>query len=242
MAAAGSRLVTAMSRPFVKRALVALAVGVLLNVAISGALAAFIGVPPRPAKQVQAVQPDRWPRTVSAEWPKPTGVHTRRWWCCTMIDAVGYTRIPEERGPDFVSRATHESAYTLMLRQWGWPMRSLEYQWTHTQPMLVNVWLFKPPAEASLRTGLPVSTSITRSPERTHLPLMPVWPGFVVNSLFYAAVAGAILFAPGAVRRARRRRRGRCLACGYDVRGLDTCPECGAPGQRAQGPNGTTGR
>lgn len=40
-----------------------------------------------------------------------------------------------------------------------------------------------------------------------------------------------IAFLRGPVRRWRRRRAGRCPACGYSLRGLDArrCPECGLP-------------
>jgi hypothetical protein len=53
-------------------------------------------------------------------------------------------------------------------------------------------------------------------------------PAWLVVALLVPAPA-YFLFAP-AVRRRARRRRGRCLNCGYDLRG-DTagrCPECGA--------------
>ena len=66
--------------------------------------------------------------------------------------------------------------------------------------------------------------------ERIRLPLRPIWSGFVIDSLIYGAVAFAILFGPGALLRAARRRRGQCLRCGYDLRGTadsGTCPECG---------------
>ena len=63
------------------------------------------------------------------------------------------------------------------------------------------------------------------------LPLKPHWPGFAVNTLFYAALLWLPLYAPFALRRRFRRRRGCCIKCGYDLRGAthDRCPECGAP-------------
>ncbi len=59
------------------------------------------------------------------------------------------------------------------------------------------------------------------------LPTAVLWPGFAVNAAFYAGVCWVLLAAPGVVVRWRRRRRGRCAACGYDLTGLDACPECG---------------
>jgi predicted RNA-binding Zn-ribbon protein involved in translation (DUF1610 family) len=66
------------------------------------------------------------------------------------------------------------------------------------------------------------------------LPCKPVWPGFAINTVFYAAVLWVLLALPGAVRRFVRRKRGRCTRCGYDLRGQVAdrdrkrqCPECG---------------
>jgi hypothetical protein len=63
------------------------------------------------------------------------------------------------------------------------------------------------------------------------LPLRPVWPATLVNTLFYAAALWVVVRAPRAVRGALRRRRGRCAFCAYDLRGTshDACPECGRP-------------
>jgi hypothetical protein len=57
------------------------------------------------------------------------------------------------------------------------------------------------------------------------------------------AVCGALVVGPVCIER-RRRRRGRCVGCGYDLRGVPganggiTCPECGdaatAPRTRAR--------
>ena len=60
-------------------------------------------------------------------------------------------------------------------------------------------------------------------------PYCPLWPGFAINTIFYAA----ILWLPFAVFRfARRRiraRRGQCPACAYPVGKSDVCTECGKP-------------
>jgi hypothetical protein len=57
--------------------------------------------------------------------------------------------------------------------------------------------------------------------------LLPL--GFAANTLLSAAAAGVLVVAPGALRRARRRRSGRCVACGYPLPGSSRCPECGVP-------------
>lgn len=66
------------------------------------------------------------------------------------------------------------------------------------------------------------------------LPLRPLWPGFLFNTLANAAVltvpVGAVLARRLTVarRRSRRLAEGCCPACGYRLNGLAKCPECGA--------------
>lgn len=66
------------------------------------------------------------------------------------------------------------------------------------------------------------------------LPLRPIWIGIVIDTLFYAGVWEAALGGVRAARRWRRRRRGLCAACAYELAGVPVedgvrvCPECGA--------------
>lgn len=99
--------------------------------------------------------------------------------------------------------------------------------------------------------GFPTGTSTGRTHEviglttvrigRRHveIPLRPIWPGLLGNTLLYAVPAALVLSALRLVvlgirhalrsARARRRaRRGRCIACGYELgQGVTICPECG---------------
>ena len=61
------------------------------------------------------------------------------------------------------------------------------------------------------------------------LPLIPIWPGFAINTLFYATILWLVIPGPFALRRLIRRKRGLCVACGYDLSHADhdACPECG---------------
>ncbi len=61
------------------------------------------------------------------------------------------------------------------------------------------------------------------------LPLLPLWPGFPINTLFYASLLWLLIPGPFVLRRLIRRRRGLCPACGYDLRHgeHEACPECG---------------
>ena len=60
--------------------------------------------------------------------------------------------------------------------------------------------------------------------------LAPIWLGFAVNTLFYAALLWLLWSGSSVTRRLIRKRRGWCLKCGYDLRHAehDVCPECGA--------------
>ncbi|MEE9129392.1 MAG: hypothetical protein V3T84_05190 [Phycisphaerales bacterium] len=61
------------------------------------------------------------------------------------------------------------------------------------------------------------------------LPLRPIWLGFAINTVFYAAILWLLTLGPFTARRHIRRKRGLCLKCGYDLRGAEheACPECG---------------
>lgn len=60
------------------------------------------------------------------------------------------------------------------------------------------------------------------------LPTQILWPGFAVNTVFYATILWLMLAAPFALRRRLRARRGQCQACGYPIGVSPVCTECGA--------------
>ncbi len=59
------------------------------------------------------------------------------------------------------------------------------------------------------------------------LPLTPLWPGFVIDTTFFAALAAVIRFGWRWVVRRTRLARGRCPACNYPVGTSPVCTECG---------------
>ncbi|MHC4416315.1 MAG: hypothetical protein ACYS0G_13630 [Planctomycetota bacterium] len=59
------------------------------------------------------------------------------------------------------------------------------------------------------------------------LPLLPVWPGFTINTLFYAAILWLLICGPFVLRRFIRVHRGKCPKCGYPVSDSPVCTECG---------------
>ena len=61
------------------------------------------------------------------------------------------------------------------------------------------------------------------------IPLRPIWPGFAINTVFYAAILWLLFAAPFALRRRIRIKRGLCPACAYPVGESELCTECGKP-------------
>jgi len=59
------------------------------------------------------------------------------------------------------------------------------------------------------------------------LPCLPIWPGFAINTIFYAMILWGLFATPGMIRRRWRVRRGKCPACGYPVGTSAVCTECG---------------
>jgi hypothetical protein len=141
-------------------------------------------------------------------------------WCCVRHLPRNWTD-----GPDWYSDTYFDTA-------WGWPTLSL-----HSCTQYGHVWnAAGDDTEAEpVRTHGGVLTGWLDgdSWRRDYaLPLIPIWPGFAINTVFYAAVLWMLFAAPFALRKWRRIRRGLCPKCGYDLRNrpMDAavCPECGA--------------
>lgn len=94
----------------------------------------------------------------------------------------------------------------------GWPARALR---AHHTVLVVDE------SYSEWESGI-----LMRLPDGTWVPWHPLWPGFVINCVFYGVAGWLVIFAPFDLRRALRHRTGRCQACGYRVAN-GTCPECG---------------
>lgn len=133
-------------------------------------------------------------------------------------------------------------AFAAALDQCGWPLPALQSRVVleidaHRPPGHRCDWGFELPPGPAASAPAVSSTGVVGGPpppgmitDIRSLPLMPVWPGFVVDSLLYAAVWGFLLWTPRAIARALQRKPGTCKRCGYDLAGLSAggcCPECG---------------
>ena len=96
--------------------------------------------------------------------------------------------------------------------QQGWPARSL------------RGWCYK--VNGSPKTEYALFKQLG-SKRFAVLPLQPLWPGFAINTIFYAAVLWLPVAGLSALRRRRRSKRGLCPACAYPVGNSAVCTECG---------------
>ena len=95
----------------------------------------------------------------------------------------------------------------------GWPMICAKYEIDNA----VFLDGSNPPvatAHWAIDTGTFPDSSMPRA-----LPLRPILPGFIINTLFYAAVWFVLIFGWRAHLRLVRRWQGYCPMCKYDLRG-----------------------
>jgi hypothetical protein len=105
----------------------------------------------------------------------------------------------------------------------GWPRRSFHaHQYHYTDK-----------ATHANSIELPTFGGLLRKDRGYIVPIAPIWPGFAINTLFYAAILWMLFTAPFALRRRRRIKRGLCPACAYPVGASDVCTECGTVHQRS---------
>ncbi len=162
----------------------------------------------------------------SARWSAFPDVEESNGFCILRADGFGY-RARQPHGARF---AEGEPLY------WrnelppgrsaaGWPAPALR---SHVEPLriesgrLASGWDL--PVAEIIRRGVPTNRlpAVIRSHTDRRIPLLPRWGGLTADTLFYAAPWWLILITPGALKRWRRRRRGRgrCIHCGYDLTGL----------------------
>lgn len=75
--------------------------------------------------------------------------------------------------------------------------------------------------------AVPGASANPLSVRHKHLPTIPVWPGFTINTIVYAAVLWVVWFTPGMAKRYFRERCGLCPACAYPIGASPVCTECG---------------
>jgi hypothetical protein len=123
-------------------------------------------------------------------------------------------KVPPAAIPSWVTRSWRcmrgeDEFQRVILQAWGWPAFALGS---------------RPDPGHTIRLSGPVYPRF-----QDNRRWQPLWPGFAINALFYAAVLWLLFAAPFALRRRRRIKRGLCPACAYPVGASDACTECGKP-------------
>ena len=166
--------------------------------------------------------PSAWRRSVPGSWPKAP-----------------------------ISERTHEGKWFRVVQQsWHSPLwREASKREGILDYYVLSEWRIGVPAKALSydsyvhieREGGPISTTrllehaIPAPPswrtrwgrDRLAFPAHPIWPGFAINTLFYATILWLLILGPFALRRLIRRKRGQCPACGYPAGESAVCSECG---------------
>ncbi len=105
----------------------------------------------------------------------------------------------------------------------GWPFRSLRGYLAGSQ----GPWL--------AIGGVEIDKPLPDFRGRQCLPFMPIWPGFLANTVLYAGLAWLLTCSLLFTRQRLRLRGGRCPTCRYPIGASEVCTECGAalPAQSA---------
>jgi len=218
-----------------------IAAGATLNVAVAWGCALYSSQErDLPTRKFVLAGPLRWPQYLEVlQWPMPVQSEQLE-----LLDGFGATVIEMWGGDvnaDYPRSDSGTSVYvSLESRQFGMPCRTLQWELHLVIAGARGLDIAKTAAAAAgLRTGIDVSKRIGADKEgrRRCLPLTPLWPGFAINTLFYAGVLWMLFVGPFALRRMIRRRRGRCAHCAYPIGQSPVCTECGAelPPRRGAG-------
>ena len=126
---------------------------------------------------------------------------------------------PDELAPSWASlRTPPDTDYaSRLVHAFGWPVVSMWRDYGRSGVGNRKVLLH----------GLPVTFLPPDGAFQRAVPINPIWPGFAVNTTFYAAILWLLICGPFVLRRFIRVKRGLCPACAYPRGESDVCSECG---------------
>lgn len=225
----------------------ALTIGVAWAAVAWGSLVVMSGQGVRPASARPDVPESGWGAPEHLDWPRPVPedwppLKTRS---LSRAFALRWEEGTDNGGFDWNAKTRVVSG----LRA-GWPWLSME--WVRWDVLDNGVQTSRSRGSPSDGLVCPQSWGHLSGfgsingwvPRR--LPLTPIWPAFIADTLFYGMASAALVLGPLAVfharRRTRRRRAGQCGDCGYPVHGA-ICSECGAATDartRVQAPSETS--
>ena len=187
---------------------VLLILGAIVNVAVAWGCAAWAGSDVD-LEWFEEASEASWPNPRPAGWPETPDFAVQA--KCFGITARGGARL------EFFQTRT----------SLGLPLRAMFWQRTSSQAY-VGIDVYQ---ATRFSDGIRVPQSMTLdNADWRCFPVLPLWPGFALNTVFYAVVLWLLFAAPFALRRRRRIKRGLCPKCAYDLRGTQAniCPECGS--------------
>lgn len=126
---------------------------------------------------------------------------------------------------------------TVMIVRSGWPWNCLE---AASQPEPIKWNIPTSPREFGCALSVNQKDLVTprvvddryplidlRSVPSGLIPLSPVWPALIANTIVWALILAMLVHGPRWVRGEVRLRRGLCRSCGYPIGVADRCTECG---------------
>ena len=192
---------------------------------------------------------DRWPMPIDLAWPasapgttadsNPESIERG-----VPCDAFGRPLAPN---PDTATRwsvsgglelrwmagYTQREAFYLREIRSGWPVRCMHRFLASRSPMKFSRSPVPARPASPLYGGLDLLGNEKKLEPRgtsrgpAFFPLLPLWGGLAVNTVFYGCLIAAIAWLAGWAVRANRRRRGLCEACKYPRGASPVCTECG---------------
>lgn len=216
-----------------KRLLLNAAVSLLLGAAFSVALAWLLwAYLPQPSDGQR--RDDGWRRYTTTGWPEPVVAARSDLLGRTYVQAWGGD-VSDDRG-----EAPWLEQYAIHVFRAGWPARCVEGALTWSKgyrpggPVVErHACIPVPPWIPARSAVMPVGIVYA-----SELPIGVVWSGLALDALAFGGAGLGLRWVWVRGRAWLRRRRRRCPRCGYDVRGLGGCPECGPE----TAPHGAPGR
>ncbi len=221
-------------RKFITRIALCLLLGLISTVAVAWGFAAWGSVGPEMTASAprKFVVPDERLFVVVYEAHGLVGVERESLWVPRLINPLRSTPPPDQWLPIDTSwglsdqdRISRSNARTFdSTREWafGIPVPAL---WTYEDEHMDGT---------ITRAGIPLpltwggETMLSTVPPHA-LPVLPIWRGLLLDTGFFAAIWAIPMFGVPLVRARRRRKRGLCPKCAYDLGGdpASGCPECG---------------
>lgn len=199
-----------------RRLLVSLLSGLLTAIAVSWVIVEWSSLN---HSNLVPIVAGRYPCLVPEEWPSATTLYQAHSVGVTLSYGAGGGESDTPPGPLRVQ-------VTVLAA--GWPCRAVKYRRYLTLDSSTRTILRVPIGSLEYSANLSGIPSTAKPMGIRALPYEPVPLGLAANTVAYGAIAWILLWAASRIRRRLWSRRGRCLRFGYDLAGLQMCPECGS--------------